>query len=143
LVQAFVSARYLIDRQPATLQQVVVCEFMQQGHFAAHIRRMRQLYREQRDALADTLMRRAADRLEVMVPDQGMHLVAYLRDGSSDVAIETSAQRAGIVVRAISRFYRTAHPRAGLMLGFSGFARQSIIPSAARLAMLVAKRGPA
>ena len=92
LLQAFVGARYLIDRQPATLQQAVVSEFMQQGHFAAHIRRMRQLYREQRDALAETLMRRAADRLDVALPDQGMHLVAYLRDGSSDIAIEAAAQ---------------------------------------------------
>jgi GntR family transcriptional regulator/MocR family aminotransferase len=90
LLQAFVGARYLIDRQPATLQQAVVCEFMQQGHFAAHIRRVR--HREQRDALAQTLMRRAADRLDVAVPDQGMHLVAYLRDGSSDIAVEASAQ---------------------------------------------------
>jgi len=143
LLQAFVGARYLIDRQPATLQQAVVSEFMQQGHFAAHIRRMRQLYREQRDALAETLMRRAADRLEVAVPDQGMHLVAYLCDGSSDVAIEATARRAGIVVRAISRFYRAARPCPGLMLGFSGFPRQLIVPSAARLAALVARRGRA
>ena len=138
LLQAFVSARYLIDRQPATLQQAVVCDFMREGHFAAHIRRMRQLYREQRDALAETLMRRATDRVHVAVPDQGMHLVAYLCDGSSDIAIEAAAQRAGIVVRAISRFYRAARPRLGLMLGFSGFPRQLIIPSAARLAALVA-----
>jgi GntR family transcriptional regulator/MocR family aminotransferase len=111
---------------------------MQQGHFAAHIRRMRELYREQRDALVETLMRRAADRLDVALPDQGMHLVAYLRDESSDIAIEATAQRAGIVVRAISRFYRAARPRPGLMLGFSGFPRQLIVPSAARLATLVA-----
>jgi GntR family transcriptional regulator/MocR family aminotransferase len=143
LLQAFVGARYLIDRQPATLQQAVVSEFMQQGHFAAHIRRMRQLYREQRDALAETLMRRAADRLDVAVPDQGMHLVAYLRDRWSDIAIEAAAQRAGIVVRAISRFYRAARPRPGLMLGFSGFPRQLIVPSAARLAALVARHGRA
>ena len=90
LLQAFVGARYLIDRQPATLQQAVVSEFMQQGHFAAHIRRMRQLYRDQRDALAETLMRRATDRLDGAVPDQGMHLVAYLRDGPSDSAIEAA-----------------------------------------------------
>ena len=83
------------------------------------------------------------DRLDVAVPDQGMHLIAYLRDGSSDIAVEASAQGAGIVVRAISRFYRTAHPRAGLMLGFSGFPRQSIVPSAARLAALVARHGRA
>jgi len=141
LLQAFISARYLIDRQPATLQQAVVSEFMQQGHFAAHIRRMRQLYREQRDALAETLTRRAAGRLEVALPDQGMHLVAYLPDGSSDIAMEAAAQRAGIVVRAISRFYRAARPRPGLMLGFSGFPRQLIVPAAARLARLAANDG--
>jgi len=143
LLQAFVGARYLIDRQPATLQQAVVSDFMQQGHFAAHIRRMRQLYCEQRDALAETLMRRAGNRLEVAVPDQGMHLVTYLRDGSSDLALEASAQCAGIVVRAISRFYRAEPRRAGLMLGFSGFPRQSIIPAASRLATLVVRRGRA
>jgi GntR family transcriptional regulator / MocR family aminotransferase len=141
LQRAFIGARYLIDRQPATLQQAVVLEFMQQGHFAAHIRRIRQLYREQRDALAETLTRRAACRFEVALPDQGMHLVAYLRDGSSDIEIEAAAQRAGIVVRAISRFYRAARPRPGLMLGFSGFPRQLIVPAAARLATLVANRG--
>jgi len=143
LLQAFTGARYLIDRQPATLQQTVVSEFMQQGHFAAHVRRMRQLYREQRDALAEILMQRAAGRLDVAVPDQGMHLVAYLCDASSDIAIEAAAQRAGIVVRAISRFYRAARPRRGLMLGFSGFLRQLIVPSAARLAALIIGHGRA
>jgi len=142
LLQASVGARYLIDRQPPTLQQAVVSEFMQQGHFAAHIRRVRQLYREQRDALAETLMRRATDRLDLAVPDEGV-LVAYLHDGTSDIAIEAAAQRAGIVVRAISRFYSTARPRPGFMLGFSGFPRQLIVPSAARLAALVAGRGRA
>jgi GntR family transcriptional regulator / MocR family aminotransferase len=77
------------------------------------------------------------------VPDQGMHLVVYLRDGSSDIAIEAAAQRAGIVVRAISRFYRAARPRPGLMLGFSGFPRQLIVPTGARLAALVARHGRA
>ena len=141
LLQAFVGARYLMDRQPPMLQQAIVAEFIQQGHFAAHIRRMRQLYREQRDALADTLTRRAAGRLDVALPDQGMHLVAYLRQGSSDIAVEEAAGRAGIVLRAISRFYHTARPRPGLMLGFSGFPRQLIVPAAARLATLVANLG--
>ena len=74
------------------------------------------------------------------LPDQGMHLIAWLREGSSDTDIESEAQRAGIVVRAISRFYRKARPRPGLMLGFSGFPRQLIVPAAARLAKLIAER---
>jgi GntR family transcriptional regulator/MocR family aminotransferase len=104
---------------------------------------MRQLYREQRDALAATLTRRAAGRLTVEAPDQGMHLVAYLENGVSDIALEAAANRSGLVVRAISRFYRTAPRRSGLMLGFSGFPRQVIVPAAARLAGLIARTSAA
>jgi hypothetical protein len=39
----------------------------------------------------------------------------------------------------MSRFYRTARPEPALMLGFSGFPRQLIIPAAARLATLIEK----
>ena len=139
LLPAFTTARYLLDRQPPSLCQAVLAEFMQQGHFAAHLRRIRQMYREQRDALAATLSRHASDQLEIDVPDQGMHLVAYLKCGH-DADIEAAATRAKIVVRAISCFYRSAPPRHGLILGFSGFPRQLIVPAAARLAKLIAER---
>src|ERR1700730_9897036 len=88
LLPAFVSARYLMDRQPPTLHQAVVAGVLQQGHFRAPLRRMRHMYREHRDALAATLTRRAAGRLDVEVPDQGMHLVAYLKGGAADTEIE-------------------------------------------------------
>jgi GntR family transcriptional regulator/MocR family aminotransferase len=143
VLSAFATARYLIDRQPPTLYQTVLAQFMQQGHFAAHVRRMRQMYREQRDALAATLVRKAAGQLEVDVPDQGMHLVAYLEADRRDIEIETAAARAGLVVRAISRFYRSAPPRPGLMLGFSGYPRQLIVPAASHLATVITGRRPA
>jgi GntR family transcriptional regulator/MocR family aminotransferase len=141
LLPAFVSARYLLDRQPPSLYQAVAAEFLAEGHFAAHIRRMRSLYREQRDALASTLIRRAGEHLDVDVPDQGMHLIAYLKNGASDTQIEEEARRAGIVLRAMSRFYRRAEPRPALMLGFSGFPRALIVPAAAKLAAIVAEAG--
>jgi GntR family transcriptional regulator / MocR family aminotransferase len=143
VLAAFATARYLMDRQPPTLYQAVLARFMQQGHFAAHVRRMRQMYREQRDALAVTLVRKTAGLLEVDVPDQGMHLVAYLRGDRRDLEIEADAARAGLVVRAISRFYRAAPPRPGLMLGFSGYPRQLIVPAAARLATVITSGRPA
>lgn len=140
LLPLFLRVRYLIDRQPPSLQQAVVAEFMRQGYFAAHIRRRRNAYCEQRDALVATLKRRAGDSLKVDVPDQGMHLVAYLAKGFSDTAIESEARQAGIVVHAISRFYRSRSPRSGLMLGFSGFPQALIVPAAARLGALIARR---
>jgi GntR family transcriptional regulator / MocR family aminotransferase len=134
LLREFVTHRYLMDRQPSTLCQAVVTEFMQQGHFAGHIRRMRVLYREQRDALVSALVRRLGDRLTVQAPDQGMHLVAYTRKGISDTALERSARQAGVIVRATSRMYVKAPPRSGLMLGFCGYPRRTIEAAVVRLA---------
>ena len=137
LVRAFVGARYLMDRQPSSLYQAWVTGFMDEGHFAAHIRRMRILYRDQRDTLVAQLARRTSADLTVKVPSQGMHLVAYLRDGISDIAIEDAARRNGVVVRAISRMYHKAPARSGLLLGFTGFRSRTIGPAVARLAEAV------
>lgn len=138
LLPAFIGARVLIDRNPPSLWQAVLTEFMREGHFAAHIRRMRLLYRDQRDVLAAELTRRLGARVSAASPDQGMHLVAYLGEGLSDVAIEQAALASGIVVRAISPLYKSGPPRSGLMLGFSGYPRQMIVPAAARLAKVIA-----
>ncbi len=121
LATAMATARQIMDRQPSTLTQAILLDFMQGGHFAAHIRRRRLAYRAQRDALAAALTERLGDLVEVDCPDQGMHLIAYLKDGADDLNAETRVLAAGITARAISRLYRTAPPRSGLMLGFSGF----------------------
>jgi GntR family transcriptional regulator/MocR family aminotransferase len=133
LAGAMATARLIMDRQPSTLTQAILLDFMQAGHFAAHIRRRRLAYRAQRDALAAALTERLGDVLEVDVPDQGMHLIAYLKNEADDVAAEARVLAAGITARAISRLYRTAPPRLGLMLGFSGFPVAAMKPGVAAL----------
>jgi GntR family transcriptional regulator/MocR family aminotransferase len=133
IVGALSELRRLADRQPPTLTQAVALDFLESGHFAAHIRRRRIAYRAQRDALAEALTRHLGDRLEVSVPDQGMHLIAYLREGS-DVAVEAAAAEAGIAARAISPLYHDAPARQGLLLGFTGFPARAMDAATARLA---------
>jgi GntR family transcriptional regulator / MocR family aminotransferase len=134
LLRNFVAARYLMDRQPSSLCQAVAAAFMEEGHLAGHIRRMRELYRGQRDTLVAALRDRLGTDLIVDPPDQGMHLVAYTRRGLSDVAIERAARQQGVVVRAMSRLYVEAPARSALMMGFSGYLRQTIAPAIGRLA---------
>jgi GntR family transcriptional regulator/MocR family aminotransferase len=122
-----------MDRQPSTLCQAAVTDFMAEGHFAAHIRRMRAAYQDQRDTLVAALRRRLGDHLSVDPPDQGMHLVAYLRRGLSDVAVENAARDHGVIVRAMSRMYVAAPVQSALMFGFSGYPRQTIGPAVAKL----------
>jgi GntR family transcriptional regulator/MocR family aminotransferase len=137
LLPSFVTARYLMDRQPPALQQDVLAQFIAEGHLASHIRRMRALYRDQRDRLVATLRRRAGDRLDVEPPDQGMHLVAYLRQGLLDTTVERAALEHGVVVRALSQLYVKAKPRQGLLLGFSGYPAAAIAGAAGRLATVL------
>lgn len=134
LAGAFANARQLMDRQPPTLTQAIVLDFMEQGQFAAHIRRRRVAYKEQRDVLAAELAARLGDRLKVALPDGGMHMIAYLTDGRSDLEAEALADAGGVSVRAISRLYRQAPPRQGLMIGFTGFPTRAMAGGAARLA---------
>jgi GntR family transcriptional regulator/MocR family aminotransferase len=138
----FVAARYLADRQPPTPYQTVVAEFMTQGHFAAHIRRMRLMYRDQRDALVAALARRADGLLRPETPDQGMHLCAWLAVGGDDVALERAARVDGVMVRALTPMYLEAPPRPGFLLGFTGYPPALIAPAAARLGALVARAAP-
>jgi GntR family transcriptional regulator/MocR family aminotransferase len=62
-----------------------------------------------------------------------MHLVAYLAQGYTDVAVAKAAKERGVLVRALSTMYVAAPPRHGLMLGFSGYPKQVIAPAVSKL----------
>jgi GntR family transcriptional regulator/MocR family aminotransferase len=98
---------------------------------------MRLLYRDQRDVLVAALKNRLGADVTVDAPDQGMHLVAYTRRGLSDIAIERSGRQRGVIVRAMSRLHVAVAPRSALVLGFSGYPRQTIIPAVERLAQVI------
>jgi GntR family transcriptional regulator / MocR family aminotransferase len=140
LVSAFARVRLLIDRQPPSFQQRIATRFLADGHFTVHVKRMRQAYRGQRDALGETIARHTGGLCEVRVPDQGMHLLIYLSQRTSDIEIEESAQRQGVVARAISRLYHEAIPQSALMLGFAGYPISSLVPAALKLATIIAEK---
>lgn len=139
LAGAFATARQLIDRQPPTLTQAIVLEFIRSGQFAGHIRRRRLSYRTQRDALVAALRQRLGGVLEPTVPEQGMQLVAYLAEGPmSDIEASARVAAHGLAVQPISRLYRARPPRSGLILGFSGFPAAGMDRAAVRLAAALA-----
>ncbi|MBI1197816.1 MAG: aminotransferase class I/II-fold pyridoxal phosphate-dependent enzyme [Phenylobacterium sp.] len=134
LAEPLAAIRRMTDRQPPTPTQAIVLDFMESGQFAAHIRRRRLAYKAQRDALVAALDRRLGHMLEPDAPDQGMHLIAYLKDGRCDLEAEASAQALGVIARAISPLHHRAPAHPGLLLGFTGFPVAAMDPGVARLA---------
>jgi GntR family transcriptional regulator/MocR family aminotransferase len=126
LVSAFSAARDAADVFSATLYQAVLTDFIREGHFARHIRRMRMLYMERRRMLIEEIRSQAAGRFEVIGAEAGMHLAALLPRGSDDVAISKRAAASGVSATPLSTCYMKPQGRGGLILGYGGVNAQQI-----------------
>ncbi|CAN5612827.1 PLP-dependent aminotransferase family protein [soil metagenome] len=138
LIKAFKIARLLADRHSPVFLEHVLTNFMGRGHFVSHIRRMRGEYGLARDVLVEMLSRRLGHALEVVKPNQGLHLIGYLKQGLSDQAVAREALKVGVVVRPISRLYvDPQRRRSGLMFGFAGFSEARMKTAVERLAVVL------
>jgi GntR family transcriptional regulator/MocR family aminotransferase len=120
LVPAFSAVRDAADTFSSTLYQVVMTDFIREGHFARHIRRMRVLYMERRATLVEAIANQMGDRLEVIGAEAGMQLVALLPLGVDDEAVARKAAKVGVSARPLSRCYLNPPARGGLILGYGG-----------------------
>jgi GntR family transcriptional regulator/MocR family aminotransferase len=135
LVPAFSAARDAADIFSSTLYQAVLTDFIQEGHFARHIRRMRMLYMDRRGALVHAIQSQMGDRLEVIGAEAGMHLVALLPRGVNDVVVSKNAAQRGISAMPLSTCYLTPPNRGGLILGYGGANLHQIHDGISKLKM--------
>jgi GntR family transcriptional regulator / MocR family aminotransferase len=136
LVETFRRIRESLDIFQPSLEQLVVTEFLREGHFARHIRRMRALYHKRRDALLSAL-REYVPMLEPYNSDAGLHLTTFLPDGMDDCKVVEEAARRGISATALSTCYTGPNPRHGLILGFGGASERRIRTAAKKLGELL------
>jgi GntR family transcriptional regulator/MocR family aminotransferase len=134
LVDTFRAARAVVDRQSPIVDQAVLAEFLEAGHFARHVRRMRALYAERQAALVEAARHRLDGLLEVRPAGAGMHLVGWLPPGADDARAAAGALAAGVESRALSRCALQPLPRGGLMLGYAAYTPQRIRRAVERLA---------
>lgn len=137
LVAGFCAARDAIDLFPATLFQQALTDFIAQGHFARHIRRMRMLYMERRAALIAALTHGLGQRLEIISAEAGMHLVGLLPRGADDWAISRKAAAIGLSAQPLSLCCLEKPKRPGLILGYGGIDTRQIQAGVRQLAKIL------
>ena len=130
LVAPLVTARTIFDGHPSQPMQAAAADFMDQGHFAAHLRLMRQLYRSRRDALLQALQTHLP-WAEPMDSRGGLQMAVRLPEGSELQHTRRAAVR-GIATPSLSELYHTAPAVAGWRLGFAALTPEAI-ESAARM----------
>jgi GntR family transcriptional regulator/MocR family aminotransferase len=128
LWQRFMEARTTLDLLSPTLYQLVLAEFLREGHFARHLRRMRGVYARRRAALRTGLMRHCGDRLTIHNADAGLHVAVLLADKLDDREVVRRMAGRGLTATALSTSYADeARARSGLLLGFGGFTERRLL----------------
>ncbi len=119
LVDRFAAAKSVTSRHPPLMEQAVLCDFITAGHFARHLRRMRQVYAERLAALLDGAQRHLAGLLEISRVEAGLQTAGWLRAGMDSESAAKAAAARGVEVTPLGRYARRQLAREGLQLGFA------------------------
>ena len=141
----FMDARESFDLFSPTLYQLALADFIRDGHFARHLRRMRRLYESRRDALVAGLARHCARQLRVHNADAGLHVAAMLSPGLDDRTVVRRMRDRGLTATALSPAYAGRVKRNGLLLGFGGSTERRLMDATRVLGEVLrtaGERGP-
>ena len=120
------------------LIQAALAEFIREGYYAAHIRKMRQLYSRRRQMLVELISRQLGEHyLGSFSSNAGLHMILQLPAGSDDAVIAQQANAQGLLVRPLSRYYVNEEKRSGLLLGFASIEEHEMAAAFTRLATII------
>jgi GntR family transcriptional regulator/MocR family aminotransferase len=127
LTEPFASALSVTCRHMSLLPQVVLHEFMAEGYFGRHIRRMRTIYGERANIFQEAVSSRLGGLLTLPAMSAGIDSAVFLHQGVDDHAVTKALVAAGIETRPLSAYKVVSKPPAGLILGFAPFERNEIL----------------
>ena len=126
LVERLAAIKSVASQHAALLEQAVLCDFMVEGHFARHIRRMREVYSERLQLLLEESRRRLTGLLEISSIEAGLQTVGWLSQGIDGVTASHAIAARGVEVVPLSQYARSRLAREGLQLGFAAIDAKEI-----------------
>jgi GntR family transcriptional regulator / MocR family aminotransferase len=142
LVERFLAARFALDIGPATFHQAVLADFIGEGHFARHIRRMRLVYAERKNVLLENLRNYLGSAVAMAGAETGMHFSVML-NGISDLEVSARGARENLWLVPLSSFYMGKATQQGFILGFGSTAVQQIPAAVHKLWTLLRRKNVA
>ncbi len=115
---ALIAARQIGDWHSMVLAQDTLAAFIQEGHLARHVRKMRRVYGRRRAILLEALSRHCGDRLQPIPAIAGLHLAAWLSGSMRATALVRRAADAGIGIESLARYAAAGPAQNGLAFGY-------------------------
>ncbi len=134
LVDIFHARRRQTDFHTLSLDQAVLCDFIVEGHFSRHLRRMRDLYACRLAAMIEGGRSYLQGLLHISDIQAGLYTAALLENGMTSRQAEAAATARGVETRALDRFTLRRKDPKGLLLGFAAHDEKAIRQGLVRLA---------
>jgi len=145
MAEPFMQAKWLADRQTPTLEQLALTDFLQEGHFERHLRRMRRLVSARREAMRSALERHLGDLMEASDTNVGMHVMVRLTArsrGTGAAEIEgrvlAAAAERGVAIYPVGPCFSRPPRHATFLLGYAALSEDLISEGVVKLAAAVA-----
>ena len=126
LVTYFAAAKSITTRHASMLDQAVLSDFIREGHFGRHLRRMREVYAERRSVLLECARQRLTGLLEISGVEAGLQTAGFLCGGIDGESAARAAAERDVEVVPLSRYNRGRMAREGLQLGFASVDSREI-----------------
>ncbi|HEY6243776.1 MAG TPA: PLP-dependent aminotransferase family protein [Pyrinomonadaceae bacterium] len=134
LVDCFLAYRYRTDFRNLSLDQLILCDFIEGGHLGRHLRRMRNLYSERLAALLEGGRTYLSGLLKISNVRAGLYTVGFLENGMSSRQAEKAAASQGVEVIALDRYTLKRSDPKGVLMGFAAFDEKAIRKGLVQLA---------
>ncbi|MFA6180151.1 MAG: PLP-dependent aminotransferase family protein [Candidatus Methylopumilus sp.] len=119
LVASFKSGLYELQRPGQVMIQAALTDFIEEGHFASHIRRLRLTYAERRRLLQKSLASVASVGARLSPVDSGLHMVVEFDQDIDDVRVAELAAEHGLRVYPLSYYGMGEQREKGLIIGYA------------------------
>ncbi|MDK4790923.1 MAG: PLP-dependent aminotransferase family protein [Acinetobacter sp.] len=139
LIETFSAAKYYTDVRSSYLEQVALALFIQQGHYARHVRKVRKACYERQQILIKAINEYLPDILDVQPTDSGIHLICWLKGAWTEQEFITYCSTLGLAVQSLSRYCQRTPKKAAVLLGYAAHQPEEIIENIKKLALILDK----
>jgi GntR family transcriptional regulator/MocR family aminotransferase len=131
------------DAQASGLTQAVLADFLNHHRFARFLARITSACASRRELLRDALLR-LPDAPLTVVGDvgRGSYLTTVFRRPATEAGLVADAARLSLNLVPLSRYFSTADPTTGLLLGCAAAREEAIGPAVRLLASLLRRHVP-
>lgn len=141
LLSLFENVRRLTaDPLPLQMQEALA-DFIEEGHLKRHIKHMKPIYEERRQALIHSLRLHLGPRVTIFGDNAGLHVMARIKTLVPDQILVAKCLRAGVGLLSTANFYLDRPRRGEFVFGYGNLSPEEIREGIRRLSLIVTHSG--